>query len=352
MKKIVTIAILVIASVVIGFTLINNKAKSEAKTASVSSDMQKEIPVSVATVLQQSLTDDLSMVGTVLPNNDVNVMSEAQGRITQMLAKVGDIKSAGSVIATVDDELRQAALISAQANYDKALSDWNRYEPLYREKAMTSAQLDGAKLTVKLAESQLIIAKRQLKDTKITAPISGVIAARYVDAGSTVDNKSVVVNIVDISTLKVKINVAERDAFALKAGDKVEITSSVYPTQKFEGKVASIGSKGDEAHTYPVEIWLPNSKNYPLKAGMFARVNFTTVARANSLVIPRAALVGSVKNAAVFVVEHNKAKLRKVLVGSEAEANLEILQGLNAGETIVVNGQNNLKDGSEIKVIK
>jgi RND family efflux transporter MFP subunit len=352
MKKIATIVIILIAAAAIGFTLYNNKEKSKAKTAAVSSDMQKEIPVTVAAVQQQSLTDNLSMVGTVLPNNDVNVISETQGRIIQMLAKVGDVKPAGSVIATVDDELKQAALISAQANYDKAVSDWNRYEPLHKENAMTSAQLDGAKLAVKMAESQLIMAKRQLKDTKITTPISGVIAARYVDAGATVDNKTAVVNIVDISTLKVKINMAERDAFALKAGDKVNITSSVYPTQKFEGKVASIGSKGDEAHTYPVEIWLPNNKEYPLKAGMFARVNFTTVARPNSLVIPRSALVGSVKDAEVFVVENNKAILKKILLGSETESNLEVLQGLNAGETIVVNGQNNLKNGSEVRIIK
>ncbi|MBK9248046.1 MAG: efflux RND transporter periplasmic adaptor subunit [Ignavibacteria bacterium] len=293
------------------------------------------------------------MVGTIQPNNDVNVLSETQGRVVQMFAKVGDFKSAGSVIATVDDELRQAALIGAQANYDKAVSDWNRYEPLHKEKAMTSLQLDGARLAVKMAESQLIIAKRQLKDTKITTPVSGIVATRFIDAGATVDNKSPIVNIVDISTLKVRMNVAEKDAFSLKAGDKVTITSEVYPGVNFVGNVMSIGAKGDEAHTYPVEISLNNSKEKPLKAGMFARVNFTTIARANSLVIPRSALVGSVKDAHVFVVDGNKkAHLKKVLIGSEAESNLEVLQGLTAGETIVVNGQNNLKDGTEVKVIK
>ncbi len=352
MKKII-ITVLVLAAVgAMGYTLFSNKKKSEAKTAEISSQMKNDIAVSTSPVKMQMLNDNLSMVGTVLPNNDVNVLSEAQGRITHMNVKVGDVVSAGTIIATVDDELKQAALISAQANYDKAVSDWNRYEPLFNEKAMTSAQLDGAKLAVKTAEAQLLMAKRQLKDTKITSPISGIVSARYIDAGSSVDNKTAIVNVVDISTLKVRINVAEKDAFALKAGDKVAITSSVYPTQKFEGKVASIGSKGDEAHTYPVEILLPNNKNYPLKAGMFAKVDFTSVARTNSLIIPRAALVGSVKDAEVFVVENNRAKLKKVLIGSEAESNLEVLQGLNEGEIVVVNGQNNLKDGFDVKVIK
>jgi multidrug efflux pump subunit AcrA (membrane-fusion protein) len=86
---------------------------------------------------------------------------------------------------------------------------------------------------------------------------------------------------------------------------------------------------------------------------MFARVNFTTIARPNSLIIPRSSLVGSVKDAHVFVVENNKtARLKKVLIGSEAESNLEVLQGVTTGEVVVVNGQNNLKDGAEVRIIK
>ena len=353
MKKIIIGTISLAILILFGYILISNKAKSEAKTNAVSTQMSKEIPVTVTLVEQQTLSDNLSMIGTILPNNDVNVLSETQGRVTQMMAKVGDFKSAGAVIATVDDELRQAALIGAQANYDKALSDWNRYEKLFKENAMTSLQLDGARLALKMAESQLIVAKRQLKDTKITTPVSGVVASRFIDAGASVDTKSPIVNIVDITTLKVRMNVAEKDAFALKAGDKVMITTEVYPGVKFTGNVMSVGSKGDEAHTYPVEISLPNSRENPLKAGMFARVNFTTIARPNSLIIPRSSLVGSVKDAHVFVVENNKtARLKKVLIGSEAESNLEVLQGVTTGEVVVVNGQNNLKDGAEVKIIK
>ncbi len=353
MKKTIIITISLSIIILFGYILISNKEKSEAKTNAVSNQMSGDIPVSVGLVQQQSLSDNMSMVGTIQPNNDVNVLSETQGRVLQMMAKVGEFKSAGAVIATVDDELRQAALISAQANYDKALSDWNRYEKLFKENAMTSLQLDGARLALKMAESQLIVAKRQLKDTKITTPVSGVVASRFIDAGASVDNKTPIVNIVDITTLKVRMNVAEKDAFSLKTGDKVNITTEVYPGVNFTGNVMSVGSKGDEAHTYPVEISLPNSRENPLKAGMFARVKFTTIARANSLVIPRSALVGSVKDAHVFVIENGKtAHLKKVLIGSEAESNLEVLQGLTAGETIVVNGQNNLKDGTEVKVIK
>ena len=353
MKKTIVIIISLAIVILFGYILKSNKAKSEAQTAAVSTQMSKEIPVSVGKVEQQSLSDNLSMVGTILANNDVNVLSETQGRVLQMMAKVGDFKPAGSVIATVDDELKQAALISAQANYDKAVGDFNRYEVLHKENAMTTVQFEGAKLALKMAEAQLIVAKRQLKDTKITTPVSGVVAMRFIDAGASVDNKTPVVNIVDISTLKVKLNIAEKDAFALKTGDKVSITSEVYPGANFMGNVMSIGSKGDDAHTYPVEIALQNSKEKPLKAGMFARVNFTTIARANSLVIPRSALVGSVKDAHVFVVEGGKkAILKKVLIGAEAESNLEVLQGLSAGESIVINGQNNLKDGSEVRIIK
>ena len=158
MKKTIIITISLSIIILFGYILISNKEKSEAKTNAVSNQMSGDIPVSVGLVQQQSLSDNMSMVGTIQPNNDVNVLSETQGRVIQMMAKVGEFKSAGAVIATVDDELRQAALISAQANYDKALSDWNRYEKLFKENAMTSLQLDGARLALKMAESQLIIA--------------------------------------------------------------------------------------------------------------------------------------------------------------------------------------------------
>ena len=161
----------------------------------------------------------------------------------------------------------------------------------------------------------------------------------------------VVSNVVDISKLKVRLNVAEQDAFKLKVGDPVEVSTDVYPGKTFSGRIASISAKGDESHTYPVEITLPNSKVNPLKAGMFGRVSFVSMTSSRALSIPRESLVGSIRNPQVFVIENGLAKHRDLVVGDVIGKNISVLKGLREGETVVVSGQNNLKDSVTVEVV-
>ncbi|NWF90332.1 MAG: efflux RND transporter periplasmic adaptor subunit, partial [Ignavibacteriaceae bacterium] len=297
----------------------------------------------------------LSLVGNIIANNDVNVNTETAGKVTAVYAKVGDYKTAGSVLFQVDDELKKAAFLSAEANYEKAKKDYERFQNLYQQKSASDVQLDQAKLAAAVAEAQFIAARRQLEDTKIKTPISGYITARYVDVGSMVQGApqaTLVANVVDISRLKVKLNLAERDAFLIKTGNQVKVSVDVYPGVVFLGRVESISSKGDESHTYPVEITITNTKANPLKAGMFARVEFSSLSNTESIVIPREALVGSVKEPQVYVVENGIAKLRNLTVGSQSGSYVQVLHGLREGETIVVNGQNNLVDNLKVEILE
>lgn len=345
--SVVTLSVL--AAIVL--TLMNNKAKSTAKASQ--SDVQTSIPVSVITVEKKQLSENLSLTGTITANNDVNIASETQGRITGVHAKVGDYVHAGATIAQVDDELKQANLLSADANFQKAKADYDRTASLWKEKAVTDAQHDAARLMVKTAEAQLIIARRQLKDTRITAPIQGFLTSRPVDVGVNVQNGMVIGTVVDITKLKVKVNVAESDAFTLKVHDNVRISTEVYPGVLFTGKISNIAVKADEAHTYPVEIVLENNKHHPLKAGMFARLDFTSLQRQPSVVVPREAILGGLKDASVFIIENGaSAKLRSVVTGAESGRLVEIIRGVQEGETIVINGQNNLKHGAIVTVVK
>lgn len=342
-----TVLILIVGSIL----FINKKKMSAANIGGI-----KDVYyVKVEKAAIKGLSESFSLVGTITANNDVNIISETAGRVTAVFAKVGDYKQAGSVLFQVDDELKKAALMSAEANYEKAKKDYERFQQLYKEKSASDSQLDQAKLGFTLAEAQYIVAKRQYNDTQIKTPISGYITARYVDVGSMVQGApqaTLVADIVDISKLKVKLNVAEKDVFSLKVNDSVSVTVDVYPGKVFNGKIESISYKSDEVHTYPVEISLFNENKNPLKAGMFARVEFTSLKERKSIVIPREALLGSVKQAQIFVVENGIAKLRNIVVGREAGTSIEVLQGLTVGEEIIVNGQNNIVENTPVTVIK
>lgn len=331
------------------FILLNNKAKSDAK-AKV--PPPKALAVTVAAIGRQEMSSSLELVGIFMANREVMVASETQGRVKGVGPKVGDHVSAGAILARVDDELKRAALTNAEVNYEKAKKDLERYEWMQQQNdgGVADIQVDNARQTLKATEAALIIARRQYNDTRITAPISGVLTARPVEIGTTLMPGAQVATIVDISQLKVKVNVPEQDVFKLRNGDRVEIATDVYPGHTFDGVVTMIGAKADEAHTYPVEVTVSNNSHFPLKAGMFGNVIFTSLPSMKALAVPRDAIVGSVKKPQVYVVQNGMAKLRDIVVGRETGTSVEVLKGLLDGDQVVVSGQNNLRDGVAVLV--
>jgi len=343
---------IIAAAVVLGIiivVLLNNRANISAKSRN---EFQGAIPVTAAQVRTAKLAESLSLVGTITGINDVAVTAEVAGKVTAVLANVGDHLAAGAPIVQLDDELKKAAFEQAEANYARAKRDFDRFKSLREEQSATEAQKENAWTAFKVAEAQYIVARRQLHDTRVTTPIAGVLSARNVELGTMVNDRMVVGNVVDISRLKVKLNVAEGDAFKIRAGDRVEVTTDVYPGVTFGGRITSVSSKADEGHTYPVEITMDNSREHPLKAGMFGRVAFTAIAPEATLAIPREALVGSMKDPRVYVVEGPVARERPITVGTETGTDLTVIAGLREGETVVVNGQNNLKDSVAVQVLK
>jgi len=315
------------------------------------SAMTTDVPVSIMTVKREKLESSLSLVGNINASADVNVIAETQGTAEAVFVKVGARVKAGTVLVQVDDEIPRSTKAAAEINFQKAQRDYQRAEDLYQENSISVSQLDASRLAMKAAENQLDIARRQLDNTRIKSPIAGTVNARYVDPGTMVQPGKAVANIVDISVLKVRLNVTEREAFQLKPGDRVEISTDVYPGTVFEGTLDNIASKADEAHTYPVEIVVPNSAQHPLKAGMFARIAFKSIAPTEALTIPRLALIGSIKDAQVFAVRGNVARLCTVVIGKQSADRLEVASGLAEGDTVVVSGQNNLVDQARVQII-
>jgi RND family efflux transporter MFP subunit len=336
------IAVVLIALIVRSKTVLN----SESDTGSIATAYS----VSVVTVQKEAVEDKISAVGTLNAINDVAVLSETQGRILKVDFEVGDYVKAGSVLVEVDNELKDAAFKMAQVTYERAKKDLERYEALSIEHSISDTQIEQARWSCQSAEAQYITARRQLNDTKITTPISGIVTARYVNQGTMVvgvPQATQIANIVDISKMKAKIFVAEKDVFQIHLGDPAEVTTDVYPQTSFVGTVFTIGSKGDEGHTYPVEILLDNSKRQ-LRAGMFVTITIKAHVGAESIVIPRQAIVGSFQDAKVFVVKNKTASLRSIVAEKEIGTNVEISSGLEAGEAVVTDGQNNLSDNTQV----
>jgi RND family efflux transporter MFP subunit len=352
MKVIKKIAFVLVAVLLFGGALMvlqQNKARSEAKQ-----NLAKARPfaVSVAQARQKELAGSLTLVGTVTANREVAVSSETAGRVVGISLTQGEYRPSGSVLVAVDDELKRINVQMAEVTLEKAKKDLERFEIAQTENALPDQQLDLARFQIKQAESQLATARRQLRDTRILAPFGGVVVSKAVEVGAMVQPGMVVANLVDVSILKVRLNVSEKDVFSMHVGDRVEVSSDVHPGVSYMGTIHTIGAKADEAHTYPIEVLVNNNAASPLKAGMFARVSFTAIPKRSSTVIPRTAIVGSVKQPKVYVVRNNVAYAREILAGEEIGTDIEVLKGLMPGDEIVTSGQNNLRDSIAVEVVK
>ncbi|HTX20030.1 MAG TPA: efflux RND transporter periplasmic adaptor subunit [Bacteroidota bacterium] len=312
------------------------------------------ISVSVVPAEMKPVSRQIAVVGTIAASNDVVVLSEAQGRVLKLDFEVGQYKSAGSVLVEVDSELKGATFKAAQVTYEKAKKDLDRYEALYAEHSISDSQIEQARWTYESAEAQYIVARRQLNDTKITTPISGIVTARYVNVGTMVmsaPQATQIANIVDISRVKAKVSVAEKDVLSLRVGDPAEAASDLYPHTSFPGTVYTISSKGDEGHTYAVEVLLNNPRQQ-LKAGMFVDVTFSPKSAGSALIIPRQAILGSLQDAKLYVVKEGTAKLRAVTTDGQFGTDVEITDGVKEGELVVVDGQDNLSDNIPVVIRK
>lgn len=328
------------------------RSKAVLNSASSTSSVATAYSVSVVTVKTEAVEEKISAVGTLNAINDVVVLSETQGRVLKVDVEVGDYKKAGSVLVEVDSELKEAAYKTARVAYERAKKDLQRYETLSTEQSISESQIEQARWSFQSAEAQFITARRQLTDAKITTPISGIVTARYVNVGTMVmgaPQATQIANVVDISKMKAKIFVAEKDVFRLHVGDPAEVTTDVYPETSFAGALFTIGSKGDEGHTYPVEVLLDNTKQQ-LRAGMFVTITIKPRSSGLAMVIPREAIVGSFQDAKVFVVKDKVARLRPVMAVKEIGTNVQISSGLEVGEAVVTDGMNNLSDNTPVTV--
>ncbi len=344
--------LLIGGAIVVILILLILKNRADVNSGSTAGSFATSISVSVVKAAMRTVDERVTVVTSLSAFNDVTVLSETQGRVVRVYVEVGDYKPAGSVLVEVDSELKQAAFKAAQVTYEKAKKDLDRYEALYSEHSIPETQIEQARWSFQTAESQFTVARRQLNDTKITTPISGIVTARFVNVGTMVmgaPQATQIANVVDISRLKARVSVAEKDVMKLHAGDPADVTTDIYPQTVFSGSVLTISSKADEAHTYPVEVVL-NNPGQQLKAGMFVSVSMRPRVSKPVLLIPRAALLGSVQNAMIYVVNGDTARLRPVLAGRAFGTDIEISGGLQEGESVVVNGQDNLSDNVPVVV--
>jgi RND family efflux transporter MFP subunit len=347
-RKIIIISVIIIVCIAGIFKLYINKKQIDANSAPRQSRVN--VPVFVETVKESKLDNSFSVNGTFDPAHEITIISQTQGKIVNLNFDKGDFVKEGQVLASCDLELLEAQKNLAEANLNKSEKDLKKFQEMLRSKASTQQQVDEMQLALFNAKASYVTVTKQIEYSIITAPFSGYITSKHIEKGSMIMPGTPVAEMMDISTMKFNAGVSESDLVKIRNNQEVKIVAAIYEGFSFTGKIKNIGMKADASRRFPVEIEVRNNAGKPIRSGMFGKAFFASKGTHNAMAIPRTALVGSIKDPEVFVVENGKAIRRSIKVGSASEKTIEVLEGLKAGDNVVIAGQINLDDNTPVRI--
>lgn len=348
------------------------------RSSSKAKETELQIPVEVMTVKLGEVVQSLSYSGDIRAEQEVKVFSKIPDRIERFFVDAGDEVKRGATIAkvvatTIEQGVRQAeaGLAAARAQEANLRVEFERAQRLTTENAMSPQQFDAiktqyeaVKAQVEQAEAAVKSARTQLAEATITAPISGVIGVRYFEAGDMASPAMPLVTVVQMDRVKITFNAAEEDLGKLAVGQTARVMVKSYADRSFEGKVVKISPVLDPlTRMAEVEVLIDNPQRL-LKPGMYAQVDVITGILKDVLVVPRFAVIENttleringqdqvVKNYYVFVIDSNKARQKKLDVRYANHKSLAVNSGIEIGNKLVIAGQNNLRDGLPVAIIK
>lgn len=340
------IGILAVAGMII--LLAGNKKRMKEQAADAAGAGSSEV-VSVYNVTGEEFNRSFTSNGIAQANRELNFVSEISGRVTSVLVDKGSRVSKGTPLLKIDAELLEADFKAANAAYEALKKDEERFSHSYEAGGITSQQLDNIRTQLVAAESRLTVSKWKLDNAVVKSPISGTVNNRFVEPGALIAPNVPLFEIVDDSAIKIICNVPEGRVRRIEKGQKITAAADDASGKQFTGTIKSIGIKTDRGLNYPVEIIMDRDED--LHVGMYLKVRFEAVGGQTSILIPRKAVSGSVLSARVYVVENGKAIERKVTLGEMYGDRIEILEGLNEGEKIVLAGLMNVSDGTEVRIV-
>lgn len=350
MKKILIIGGIVALIAIIALKLISNK-KTINESKQVVDRSKIPVSVSIGTVEDKATKSSFQLPSTLNPFEESTIAVTVSGKITRLNIENGTHVKKGQIIGSIDTDLKRLNLEAVELYEAKLKKDYTRTTELFEGKAATETNVMDAKYAYDNKRIEADQIRKQISDGNIVAPFNGIISNKNLNVGEFANVGTAIASIVNIDQLKAQVYVNEKDAYRLQLGQATYITSEVFPGVEYKGKISFISPKGDASHNYLVEVVLENAGKNKLKAGTYALVEFRSESTIHVLQIPKNALVEGLKNPYVYVVDGTKAKMKKITLGRELGENIEVVNGLVVGEQIIISGQINLFDGSNIQIV-
>ncbi|MFY9399194.1 MAG: efflux RND transporter periplasmic adaptor subunit [Desulfomonilia bacterium] len=316
-------------------------------------------------VEHKTVRPSIGIMGTLEPFSEVIVSSEVNGVLKELLVDAGTPVTKGMVLARINDtDYRldvmnaEAALKQAKAALANLRTEHGRMQSLVKKGSVSVQQFEeiSTRLTVAAqdvdrADAALSLARERLSKTVIRSPMTGVVKMRRVTPGELVTAGMPLLAIVQIDPLKLSLAVTEKDVGFLEKGQEVNFTVDAFPGSVFTGTLSVIYPSLDErTRSLKAEAIVENPSER-LKPGLFAKASLYTTEPRDVVVIPITSILYDGSQVRVFIEEGGKARERYLKIGEKYGEEVEVIEGLSGGESLIVVGQNTLFDGAMVNVV-
>lgn len=324
---------------------------SQGKADQEDTKEEASIPVEVASAIQGPIEAAYRGTATLEAEDEATVNAKTGGVIEAILVEEGQRVKAGQALARLETDRLRLEVARSKASLDQLEQDFKRNASVYQRNLVSREAYERSKFDLDGARAAYDLARLALDESEIKAPFAGVVSLRYVKVGNMVQAGSPAFRVTKMDSLQAQIYVPERDIYKLAAGQSTTLTVDAWPQKTFKGSILRVNPVVD-ASTGTVKVTVAMAPEQPeLKPGMFGRMEILYDRRENALLIPKDAVLTEDAQQSVFVVTEGRAHRRNIKVGYSDAEHYEVIDGLKAGDQLVVTGQASLKDDSKIEIV-
>ena len=319
-------------------------------------------PVDIALARAGAVVVSIEALGTAHANEAVTVMSDVMGIVTEIHFDEGERVEKGAVLISFDQSIlaaqvavRRAEIEVRKAELENARQLFERATRLLETQNVPASRHDelaanykAGQAAVKAAEAALAAIRARLAKRRVVAPFSGRLGIRNVSVGALIEPGDPIVTLDDISVIKLDFQVPERSLAQLSVGQEITAGTAAYPGRVFFGIVRSIDSRVDQVTRAVTVRALIENPTEALKPGMFMLVELGIATRNQAVLIPEEAVVSNGTERYVFLVDDGVVRQSPVVLGQRLPGEVEVLEGVSAGEQIIIGGVQKVRDGAKV----
>lgn len=309
------------------------------------------MPVEAEVVKAERIAQEIIAVGSLRSNESVTLSSEIAGRITGIHFREGQPVTKGALLFELDDSIYRAELEQARAGLALSQRNHERAKELFGRSLISTRERDEAAAKLDVDRAAVALAEARLAKARIRAPFDGVVGLRSVSPGDYITAGQPLAPLEQMSVLKADFRLSEAALPAIRVGQLLNLEVDAWPGQTFPGRVYAIDPRlAEDTRSIGVRARVPNDHGR-LRPGLFARVRLVTAERADAVLVPEQSIIPQGDKLFVYVIEDGKAAMRPVQLGLRQAGRVEVVDGVQPGETVITAGAQKIGPGAPVMPI-